>query len=447
MPVLAVLAFALSWWLACYLIGRDPGRTVLRWAAATLGAYAIGVMIWTLAPGSALAQIWSAVPALGFAAVVVAVLPLPPGERRPIDRGALVLGVLFLIMVIALPGVGKLVGLTPLIGALTLLWRARAQVIPPRLPAALIAMAVLYAAGLALLLRPGPAGGPALAIAATGLDLLMVGYLVAVAHAVETGERLRPDLRRSLATAAVVIVLFGGPAIGTLLIVNGHDGVVALQFGMVGAAAAVAGLGNRLRRLLDRLALADEDALRADRRALFLNADALLRRRERSRLTAIGEPDFLRLTSRALSDFGDLDRLTRSPLTDLPAVERRLAGREDQPRARARELRAVLRECVSGLRPPGPFGTTDEWRYYNALQFCCVLGLNPYARRLRLDGLSRGARLAVDWFRRYVPRDVCRQWQREAAMVVAEQLWTELRTRQRAIPAQRSVDEITTRNG
>lgn len=86
----------------------------------------------------------------------------------------------------------------------------------------------------------------------------------------------------------------------------------------------------------------------------------------------------------------------------------------------------MLREQVSGLRPPGPFSTADDWRYYNTLQFCGVLGLNPYSRRQRLDGLSREARMAVDWFRRNVPRDTMRQWHREAAMLVAGGLWEAL---------------------
>ncbi|MBB2942061.1 hypothetical protein FB565_001774 [Actinoplanes lutulentus] len=438
MPALAVPVFALSAWLACYLLGRDPGRTVLRWASSALWAYAIGVLIWTLAPGSVFAQVWLCLPALGWAGAVVALLPLTPRERRPVDRGALVLGLLFLAMVIALPPIGRLVALAPLAGALTLLWRLRAQVLPLRLPLAMTTMAGLYAAGLVLLLVPVK-GADVAALAALGVDLLAAGYLIAVAHAVETGERLRPDLRRSATGAIVVTVLAGVPATVTMMLTPGDDVVAVLQFLIIAVAMAGVGLSGRVRRLLDRVALGDEGPLRTDRAALFSNADALLRRRERRRLDSIGEPEFLRLTRRALSDFGDLDRLTRSPLTDLPVVERRLAGREDQPRARARELRAVLRECVSGLRPTGPFGTTDEWRYYNVLQFCCVLGIDPYARRPRTDGMSREARLAVDWFKRYVPRDVTRQWQQEAAMIVAGGLWDEL--------SGRHLHETTTRSG
>jgi hypothetical protein len=75
---------------------------------------------------------------------------------------------------------------------------------------------------------------------------------------------------------------------------------------------------------------------------------------------------------------------------------------------------------AAGERGPaeadGLFGTTEEWRYYNALYYCCVLGLRPYdRRRVRTDGLDRDARRALDWFRRYVPRRHMRQWQREGA--------------------------------
>jgi hypothetical protein len=438
-PAIAVPAFALSCWLACYLIGRDPSRVTLRWSAAALVSYALGVAAWTVSPGSATAEILLCIPALCWAGAVVSLLPLTPVERRPIDRGALLLGGAFLLMIVFLPQAGRLVVLAPMVGALSLMWRLRAQVVPAMLPLALTVMAVLCTAALVLLLFT--TSGELAAIAALGLDLLVVGYLMAVAHAGESGERLRPDLRRSLVAQIAVLVLAGIPAGVTIWLVPDHDGVALLQFAVLATGSALAGLGSQVRRALDRVALSDDQPLRADRSALFLNADALLRRREQRRLNTVGEPEFLRMTRRALTDFGDLNRLARSPLTDLPAVERRLAGRDDQPRARARELRAVLRECVSAMRPAGPFGTTEEWRYYNVLQFCCVMGLNPYARRLRTDGVSREARLAVEWFKRYVPQDITKQWQREAAMLVAEQLWIDVAGRHRALPSA----DITTR--
>ena len=75
------------------------------------------------------------------------------------------------------------------------------------------------------------------------------------------------------------------------------------------------------------------------------------------------------------------------------------------------ELRAVLQESVARLKPDGLFGTTEEWRPYNALYFCCVVGLRPYDPRFRAEGLDRDSRRALDWFRRHVPKPMLRQWQ------------------------------------
>jgi hypothetical protein len=186
------------------------------------------------------------------------------------------------------------------------------------------------------------------------------------------------------------------------------------------------GLAGPVQRGLDRLAFLHDDRLRLDREALLLSAEALPRRRERHRLIATSEAEFVRLTRRALDNFGDVGRLMRSPLIDLPTVDRRLTGPiSEQPLARAVELRGVLRESVARLKPDGLFGTTEDWRHYNALHYCCVLGLRPYARRPRTEGLDRDTRRALEWFRRYVPKRAMRQWQSEGARLVAERLWGE----------------------
>jgi len=211
-PVSAVAApaFALAWWAACYLIARDPTRGPSARAAAALAAYAIGVLLWTLAPGSAMAEIFFCVPALFWAGTAVALLPRLVPERRQIDLGWLILVAPFLLMTVALPGAGRLVVLAPLAGGVVLLWRFRDQVQPIILPAALAVVAALYAAGLAMLLIVD-LGAPELVIAAIGIDLLMLGFLVAVADALDVGERLRPDLIRSLTGA-----LLGGLVVGVV---------------------------------------------------------------------------------------------------------------------------------------------------------------------------------------------------------------------------------------
>jgi len=424
---IAVPAFALTWWAACYLVGRDPARPASWRAAAALAAYAIGIVVWTVAPESTAAQVLICAPALLWAGTAIALLPPSLPERRQIDLGWLVLSGLVVVMTVALPQAGRLVVLAPLAGGLVLLWRFRDQVRPPMLPAALVVAAVLYSAGLAALLFPLDPGPSGLVLAAVGLDLLMLAFLVAVAEAIDVGERLRPDLIRSATAALTATVLAGGLALLTMLAAPDETWVTILQFVLVGLVLTLVGLAGPIHRVLDTIAFWSDDRLRQDRAALFLLADALPRHRQRHRLITTTEEDFVRFTRQALDNFENVGRLMRSPLTDLPAVDHRLTGRAiEQPLARAIELRTVLQDAVERLRPSGPFDVTDDWRHFNALHYCTVLGLNPYERRQRTDGLDRDARRALDWMRRYVPRRVLRRWQTEGAGMVAERLWKEL---------------------
>ena len=427
MPAIAVPAFALTWWLAAYLVGRDFRRPVLWRAAGALASYATAVAAWMISPDSPVAQILLCVPALVWAGAAVGLLPDEMPERRQIDRGWLVLSVVFLGTVVALPAAGRLVALAPLAGGLILLWRFRDKVEPRLLPAAVTAAAVLYALGLVVLLVPVPVGSPALVLAAMGVDLLVLGFLVAVSDAVDAGERLLPDIRRSAVSGVTAALVVGGLATLTMLAAPGLRAVLILQFLLVAAVMSYAGLVGPARRGLDRIAFPHDDRLRLDRAALTLVAEALPRRHERHRLLTVSEDEFRRLTLRALDNFGDLSRLLRSPLVDLPTVDRRLTGHgAEKPLARAIELRAVLQESVARLKPDGLFGTTEEWRHYNALHYCCVLGVRPYDRQWNSEGLDRDGRRAYDWFKRYVPRRTLRQWQREGAVLVADRLWGEL---------------------
>jgi hypothetical protein len=426
-PAIAVPVFALTWWLACYLVGRDPRRPVLWRAAGALVSYAIAVAAWTVHPESTVAQVLLCVPALVWAGAAVGLLPDDLPERRQIDRGWLILSAIFLITVVALPAEGRLVALAPLIGGLVLLWRFQDKVRPRLLPAAITAAALLYALGLVVVLVPIDLGAPTIVLAAMGLDLLILGYLVAVADAADAGERLLPDLRRSAVSAVVAALVVGGLSTLTMLAAPGQRVVLVMQFLLVAAVMSYAGLVGPTNRGLDRIAYLHDDRLRLDRAALMLAAEALPRRRERHHLIALDEEEFRRLTVRALDNFGDLGRLLRSPLIDLPTVDRRLTGQgAEKPLAWAIELRAVLQESVARLKPHGLFGTTEEWRHYNALHYCCVLGVWPYDRQWNSDGLDRDSRRAFEWFRRYVPRRTMRQWQREGARLVADRLWGEL---------------------
>jgi hypothetical protein len=425
-PALTIPAFALTWWAACYLIGRDPARTASWRAAAALGAYALGVAVWTVAPASTAAEVLICVPALMWAGTAVAMLPASLPERRQIDLAWAAISGVLVVAVILLPSAGRLIVLLPMAGGLLLLWRFRDQVQPPMLPAALTVAAGLYAAALAVLLLPFDLDAAGLLLAAIAVDLLILAYLVAVAEAIDVGERLRPDLLRSVAVALATMLLAGGPAVFTVLSAPDRAGIAVVQFVLVGFVMTVAALSGPIRRALDGIAFVNDERLRQDRSALLLLADALPRHRQRQRLITTSEEDFLRFTRQALDNFADLGRLMRSPLTDLPAVDHRLNGRAiEQPLARAVELQTVLREGVDRLRPAGAFDVTDEWRYFIVLHYCTVLGLDPYARRSTAD-LDAETHRALDWMRRYVPRRVLRRWQSEGATLVANRLWGEL---------------------
>ncbi|GAA0509235.1 hypothetical protein Ade02nite_62760 [Paractinoplanes deccanensis] len=427
MFAIAVPAFAFAWWAACYLLGRDPVRQPTGRAAAALMAYAVGVAVWTVAPDSTLAQVLFCAPVLLWAGSTVALLPATLPERRHIDLGWLVLAAAFLGTVIALPQAGRLVVLAPLAGGVVLLWRFRDQVRPPMLPAALTVAAVLYGVTLAVLLLPVDLGAPMLVIAALGVDLLMLAFLVAVHDAMAAGERLRPDLLRSVAGAVAAVLLVGAPAVLTVTVAE-SDAVTILQFGLLAVVMTFVGLPGAARRVLDAIAFRRDARLRADRSAVLMLAEALPRHRHRQQLPGVSEDDFRRFTHQALDNYGDLGRLMRSPLTDLPVIDQRLRGRLEPGTLehRALELRVVLQEGVDRLRPAGAFDTTDAWRSYNVLHYCCVLGLDPYARRPRTDGLDRDARRALDWMRRQVPRQTMRRWQGEGAAVIAARLRADL---------------------
>ncbi|MFF5080079.1 hypothetical protein ACFY36_23750 [Actinoplanes sp. NPDC000266] len=418
MPAIAVPAFALAWWAACYLLGRDPVRAATGRAAAALLAYAAGVVVWTVEPNSMAAQVLFCAPALLWAGAAVALLPATLPERRQIDLGWMVLSAAFLITVVALPEAGRLVVLAPLAGGVVLLWRFRDQVRPPMLPAAFAVAAGLYGVTLTALLLPVSLGVPILVIAALGLDLLILAFLVAVNDAMMAGERLRPDLIRSVLGALAAIALLGGPAALTMIAVD-SAAVRILQFALVAVVMTLAGLSGAVQRALNAIAFRGDGRLRSDRSALLMMVEALPRRRHTRNAS---EDDFRRFTQQALDNYGDLGRLMRSPLIGLPMIDRS----PDQPLARALELRRVLHEGVDRLRPAGEFDTTDSWRLYNALHYCQVLGLNPYAGRLNTDGLDRDARRALDWMRRKVPRRTLRRWQAEGAAVIAARLRDEL---------------------
>ncbi len=183
---------------------------------------------------------------------------------------------------------------------------------------------------------------------------------------------------------------------------------------------------DTLAGVLDRLVFVGAPAVQRERADLRGAASALPRIKIDLALAEIEEAEFVRLTRRALSHYGDLSRLASSPLVRLPAVVERLAqrGAPDDALERAAELKALLADSVNRLKPRdgGEFGTSDEWRYYNALYFPYVAGLKPYSRRMFAEDLAPPIRQALEWFRASVPERTLHNWQNAAARLIAQDL-------------------------
>lgn len=430
MLLVALVASSVAWWLGLYLLARDTTDAALRRAGLGLVAYALAL---AFAPfggniADAAGYVLAGLPALIWTGVLLALLPAGHRWRGPAERAwrwiVLPLGTAELVAAAVVGGAWEpltaALVLAPLVAALVLLLRQR---VPGGLRrGAVVLVSVLFVLGVALLLVPLEVLPVSVVMAGVGLDLAVLGVVLAVSNALEAGESVAADLRRSAAGAAIAAVVFGGQ-IG--LVAFGADDTDALRplaFGVVGAAIGVVTLASPLQGIIDRLVFTGSPGLRAERADLRDAADALPRRDQRQVLADLDDDGFTRLVRDALRNYGDLGKLVSSPLIALPAIDTRLQRPDhaDHALERATELKALLLESIERLRPRDQeFGTSEEWRYYNALYFPYVAGIRPYRRQPDLSGLDETSRRAFDWLRRYVPERTLYNWQNAAARVVA----------------------------
>jgi hypothetical protein len=480
LAALALLAFGFALWLGLYLLGRPGARPARRLAGLGLVAYALGLGAGLAGagaggagsggsagggggpPGDVLDRLQAVLLTLPAPLWTGALLALRPGaaggEGAAFGRmpGAAWLYVqLPAVVLLAAAGAPAAVvaacALLPLLLAVAALWRA-ARATPEvgqRRGLALIGTAVLFfALAAGLLLFPAGWLPRSLVVLSLGLDLLLLGGAIAVLDAFDEGEALLPDLGRSAAGAAVAAVLLGLPLGLTLRDAADGGRTLALLLVTAGTGIALQTLADPLQAAIDRVVFANAPALRRARAGLREVTSALPRVDPDLDLDRLEADAFVRLTRQALSHYGDLPRLAGSPLTRLPLVTRRLAerGAADDALERAAELKAVLAESIARLKPRGaaPFGTSDEWRHYNALYFPYVAGLRPYSRRAPggagpngapggpggtggtggagADGLHPGSAAALAWLRSAVPERTLHHWQGTAARAVAGDL-------------------------
>jgi hypothetical protein len=451
MLALTVIAFGVAWWLGLYLIARDPRKPVLRRAGAGLLAYAGALACAALRTvdeseaAAAIQGLLSCLPALAWTGVVIRLLPEEWAWRARLDR-AWLFGLVPLVAVAlgaiveagdapALAGVGTAAGparaviAVLVLAPLALTVGLAATQARRRIGGGVLAVITLqFGLGVAALLFPLGWLSDGLLIAGIGVDLILLGLAVALFDAFAEGESLRADMARSLLTSAAVAALFGSQVGLAIAVGEPTPALAALLLGTVAAAVTVQVLGSPLAGALDRAAFAGDPQLQRTRAELRDVADALPKRAAPSPLDDLDDDEFARVTRRALAQYGDLGKLVNSPLTALPAVDARLAARgaADQPLERATELKALLFESIQRLKPrDGDFGTSDEWRFYNALHFSYVVGIRPYGRRAHHAGLDGDSRRAFDWFAQQVPERTLYNWQTAAAKLVA----TDLRSR------------------
>jgi hypothetical protein len=441
MAALSAVVFTLSWWLGLYLLARDPRKPILVLAALGLTSFA-GVVALDAVRVVGGSQVLSgveiylvAVPGVAWFAVLIEL-------SRPCDSWRSRAGELLAVAVVAALSVAGAVLAGSVDGPLRMghwvmfatisLSTLAAMVFvvsrtaqPRRVGGVVVIATLFFALGNAILIIPLGLVPSWLALASTGMDVALLGLAVALWDAFDEGHALRADMLRSFAATAVVATLFGGQALIGLAVAGRQTALTVLLFTSLAVAVAVHVYSDPLAGLLDRLAFWKSPALRADR-AVLRHTEAALPLRSASPLDELDDESFARLTRRALGHYADLSKLVANPLTALPIIDHRLAerGAPDQPLERANELKALLADRIARLKPrdAGDFGTTDEWRYYNALYFPYVVGVRAYAQNATAAGLDPVARQAWQWFVTEVPQRSLHNWQNAAARVIAADL-------------------------
>lgn len=457
MIVVGTLIFGFAWWLGLYLISRNPRRVLLRRAGLGLIAYAGALaagLLGSATPASALSNdlvriqsVLTLLPPLFWSGALLRLLPDDMPLRTRLDRAwtyGLVpaIGLALVLTVVLDPLFGEMgngvrrspaylilaaLVVLPLLGSLLLVARSQWRQRSKGAIGLVVAATMFFSLGVGLLAVPFAWLPRAWNLLAIGLDLLLFGFAVALLDAFDEGEALRPHMVRSFIASACIALLFACQVAVAMILGDGSTFALrVLLLTTTAGAILIQVLADPLQGLLDRLVFAQSPRLQRARAELRESASMLPRMDSDLDLVAVDEAEFARLTRRALSYYGDLARLSTNPLTRLPVIDARLGGRRTivQPLERAAELQAVLAESIARLKPrnAGDFGTTDAWRYYNALYFPYIVGVKPYRRQTSVDGLDHIAQQAHDWFGTMVPERTLHNWQNTAAKLVAQDL-------------------------
>ena len=315
----------------------------------------------------------------------------------------------------------------PLLGGLLLLLRSTESRRNRSMVGVLVVATIFFGLQVGWFLFPFVAVSRTLLLLGIGFDLFLLGAAIGRLDAFAEGEAIRRDMIRSFSGSLLLVALFAGQ-VALLIFLTGEltFPLLLLLLSTVTVAIAFHNFSDLIHTLVDAVVFGRGDRLVAERASYRAAAREAARLQEQLPLQDLDDERFYRLTRRALSHFGDLARLSGSPLTRLALIDRRLAARgaKADTLERAAELKALLAESIERLKPHGEeaFGTSDEWRYYNALYFPYVVGLRPYSRRAIHENLDPVAMEALAWFRQSVPERTLYNWQSAAAALVAQDL-------------------------
>ena len=389
LPLIQLATYAFTFWFGAYLLARHHQKTGIRFAGLGLMAYALGLAGDTL--------------------IVNADNPLLAEQVIWFRRAWIILPTLCWVMTVR--------QLLPV--------ESRSEL--PSRPIGLIFLAtIFFGLAVASILIPQEFLATDVTYLAISVDVILLGYGISALDAFEDGEAFLPDFLQALMGAGLVALILGGQVVLFAMLSDAMTPATILLFiTVVSTGILFQTFANEMQGWLDNLIFGKAKVVeeRAELRAV---AQAIPRFDNSLDINTLPEKEFNRLTRRALSHMGNLTKLASSPLTDLPIVHQRLAekGQPDGTLDRANELKLLLAESIDRLKPPdsGAFGTTDEWRYYNALYFPYVVGIKPFSRRNVLDELDDVTQSALDWFQAYVPERTLYNWQSAGAKLIAQDL-------------------------
>ena len=405
MLIMQLFIFGFTLWLGAYLLARRSQKIPVRLTGWGVLAYAFALAVQIIFDRFILVVLL--LPALLWIGAAIHLVPEEDKSRASLIRIWMVSSIPLAILTLVNPWFAAIIviALILCVGMIAkLALRSRFRNTFALL--AVIALFVTLSAGLLIL----PLNWIPLSwgMALLGFDLIFLGIVIIAWDAFDEGEAIRAHLVRSFVSAsyyagALVILasLFSDNL--TLLVLLITFGILTQTF------------SDAIQAVLDRLTLPQTTT--HERQLLRQTADAL------PLLSTFGpamesDEQFARLTRRALSHLGDLSKLASSPLVNLPGIQ------GTNPLDRAHMLKSLLVRSIQKLKPQSdaPFGTTDEWRYYNSLHFPYVLGLKPYTRRADYDSLDAVSRAALDWFQTSVPERTLHNWQNTAAKLIADDI-------------------------